>query len=70
MAKVEDLVAQIPDEQLREALVTEIKVLKKRKKFGLVFEEHLPETVRLPRLPIRVGDTVALRRESGTRLYR
>ncbi|NJM42031.1 MAG: hypothetical protein HC853_15415 [Anaerolineae bacterium] len=46
MAKIEDLIAQIPDLKLRQALADEVKTLKKTKKFGLVFEEHLPETVR------------------------
>ena len=52
MAKIEDLIAQIPDERLRKGIAAEVKALKKTKKFGLVFEEHLPETVRLPRLPV------------------
>ena len=45
MAKIEDLVAQIPDERLKKAIGAEVRELKKNKKFGLVFEEHLPETV-------------------------
>jgi adenine-specific DNA-methyltransferase len=51
MAKIEDLIAQIPEGRLRRAIAEEIRQLKKKKKFWLVFEEHLPETVRLPRLP-------------------
>src|SRR5271157_7395 len=70
MAKIEDLIAQIPDAMLRKALASEVKVLKKTKKFGLVFEEHLPETVRLPRLPVRAGELVAVKRESGNQLWR
>ncbi|MBX3307121.1 MAG: site-specific DNA-methyltransferase [Nitrospira sp.] len=70
MAKIEDLIAQIPDERLRKGIAAEVKALKKSKKFGLVFEEHLPETVRLPRLPVKVGDLVALKRESGNQLWR
>jgi adenine-specific DNA-methyltransferase len=66
MAKIEDLIAQIPDECLRKAMAGEIKALKKTKKFGLVFEEHLPETVRLSRLPVRAGELVSLKREPGT----
>jgi|SRR5215217_6182213 len=69
MAKIEDLIAQVPNERLRKAIAAEIKALKKTKKFGLVFEEHLPETVRLPRLPIRVGELVALKSESGNKLW-
>ena len=70
MAKIEDLIAQIPDERLRRGIAAEVKILKKSKKFGLVFEEHLPETVRLPRLPVKPGDLVALKRESGNQLWR
>lgn len=70
MAKIEDLIAQISDERLRKALVSEVKALKRTKKFGLVFEEHLPETVRLPRLPIREGELVALKGETGNQLWR
>ena len=41
MAKIEDLIAQIPDERLRKSIAGEIKALKKTKKFGLVFEEQI-----------------------------
>jgi adenine-specific DNA-methyltransferase len=70
MAKIEDLIARIPDEQLRKGIAAEVKALKKTKKFGLVFEEHLPETVRMPRLKVKPGDLVAVRRESGNQLWR
>ncbi len=70
MAKIEDLIAQIPDERLRKGIAAEVKALKKTKKFGLVFEEHLPETVRLPRLPVKSGEVVALKREAGNQLWR
>ena len=70
MAKIEDLIAQIPDERLRKGIAAEVKALKKTKKFGLVFEEHLPETVRLPKMPVKPGEVVALKRESGNQLWR
>ncbi len=70
MAKIEDLIAQIPDERLRKGIAAEVKALKKVKRFGLVFEEHLPETVRLPRLPLKPGELVAIKRESGNQLWR
>lgn len=70
MAKIEDLIARIPDERLRKGIAAEVKALKKTKKFGLVFEEHLPETVRLPKLPVKLGELVALKRESGNQLWR
>lgn len=70
MAKIEDLIAQIPDERLRKALREEVRELKKTKKFGLVFEEHLPETVRLPNLPVKVGELVAKKQDTGNELWR
>jgi adenine-specific DNA-methyltransferase len=70
MAKIEDLIAQIHDERLRNAIGAEVRELKKAKKFGLVFEEHLPETVRLTNLPVKVGETVAKRSESGNVTWR
>lgn len=65
MAKIEDLVSRIEDESLRAAIGAEVKELKKTKRFGLVFEEHLPETVRLPNVPIRKGCLVAKKAETG-----
>ncbi len=70
MAKIEDLIAQILDERLRKGIAAEVKALKKIKRFGLVFEEHLPETVRLPKSPVKPGELVALKRESGNQLWR
>ena len=43
MAAIHDLLAQVQDEALRARLEQEINRLSKTKKFGLVFEEHLPE---------------------------
>ena len=70
MAKIEDLIIQIPEERLRKAIGAEVKALKRSKKFGLVFEEHLPETVRLPLLPVRVGELVARKSETENELWR
>ena len=55
MAKIEDLVEDISDEKLRAKVAEEVKTLKLSKRFGLVFEEHVPETVALARLPILPG---------------
>jgi len=68
MAKIEDLIARVADERLREALAAEVRELKKSKRFGLVFEEHLPESVRLPHVPIRKGCHVTRKTESGNRI--
>ena len=70
MAKIEDLIAQISNDRLRTALSAEVKALKKTTNFGLVFEEHLPETVRLPSLPVRAGELVALKRENNNDVRR
>jgi len=58
MAKVEDLIKSIPDTQLRDEIAREVANLKSQKKFGLVFEEHLPEQVLLHSLPIKAGARV------------
>ena len=55
MAKIEDLIDEIADPALRERIAGEVRELKRIKRFGLVFEEHIPETVSLYGLPIREG---------------
>ena len=65
MAKIEELVRQISDAKLRDEIAGEIKELKKQKRFGLVFEEHLPEMLRLPKVKIRLGNVVAHRDAPG-----
>ncbi len=44
--------------------------LKKHKQFGLVFEEHLPEMLRLPKVVIRVGNLVVQRDTPGNEPWR
>lgn len=61
MAVLQDLISQIDDPALRERVLSETNKLLKQKKFGLVFEEHLPECTPLYDIPIRVGQTVALK---------
>lgn len=61
MARLEDLIKDIADPSLRNQIAGEVGKLKARKKFGLVFEEHLPEIVRLPGLPVKPGARVAKR---------
>lgn len=43
MAAINDLIAQIQDAKLRNKIEQEVNRMNKQKKFGLVFEEHLPE---------------------------
>ncbi len=61
MAYLEDKIQQVQDKALRDVLLAEVKNLKKGKKFGLVFEEHVPELVPVYSAPIRPRSTVALK---------
>lgn len=64
MAAIQDLLAQIQDESLRLRLEQEIDKLSKTKKFGLVFEDHLPECTPLYDMPIKIGCNVMLKNSS------
>jgi adenine-specific DNA-methyltransferase len=70
VAKIEELARQISDTKLRDEIAAEIKELKKQKRFGLVFEEHLPEMLRLPKAKIRLGNLVAHRDAPGSEVWR
>ncbi|MCC7571057.1 site-specific DNA-methyltransferase [Candidatus Micrarchaeota archaeon] len=59
MAAIKDLLRQITDPALKERLSVEIDRLTKNKKFGLVFEEHVPECTPLYGVPIRRNSKVA-----------
>ena len=59
MALLQDLIRQIEDPVLRDRITAETDKLLKQKKFGLVFEEHLPEYTPLYEVPVRVGGLVA-----------
>jgi adenine-specific DNA-methyltransferase len=68
LAHIDDLVKQVGDPQLRAALMQQVSTLTSRKQFGLVFQEHSPESVRLSQQRVRTGDKVQLResKESAT----
>jgi len=70
MAAIEELVRSIADPRIRDALALEVARLKAGKKFGLVFEEHLPETVLLPGLAIKVGARVMLKNDPHSLAFR
>jgi adenine-specific DNA-methyltransferase len=61
MAKIEDLITEIADARLRGEIAREVAALKRQKKFGLVFEEHIPEQLTLPGLPVKPGLRVVKR---------
>lgn len=73
MAKIEDLIDEVGDPRLREDLAREVRDIKEAKRFGLVFEEHIPETVSLAHVglghstsgsptSLRASDAVATRK--------
>jgi adenine-specific DNA-methyltransferase len=68
MAKLEDLIKQIPDAKLRAEIAREAAALKANKKFGLVFEDHIPEQVQLPNLAIHEGARV-IKRGNGKQIF-
>ena len=70
MAAIDDLIAQIEDKALRERLTLEMKRLTREKKFGLVFEEHLPELTPIYSARVRRHSKVALRDGRLTDLWR
>jgi adenine-specific DNA-methyltransferase len=59
MATLNDLVGQIENAALRERIEEEIRRVSKQKKFGLVFEEHVPECTPLWEIPVKRGALVA-----------
>lgn len=69
MAAIDDLINKIEDNELRLRIAKEVKELQKRKKFGLVFEEHLPECTPLYDVPVKIGKNVALKNGSINDTY-
>lgn len=63
MAAIEDLISKIQDESLRKQIAEEVNKLKVNKKFGLIYENHLPERAVLFDMPVKIGSKVTLRRD-------
>ena len=61
MSVINDLVDQIDNPDLRLRIQQEVAKMSKQRKFGLVFEDHVPENIPLYELPIRRGLRVAKR---------
>ncbi|MCA2308837.1 site-specific DNA-methyltransferase [Mycobacterium intracellulare] len=66
---LDQLIGRIEDEALRDRLAREVDLLRGSRRFGMVFDRHLPESVRLPDHPIRKGIRVALRDESSAETW-
>jgi len=69
MAAIDDLIKQIEDPGLRVRIAQEFHKVNKKKKFGLVFEEHLPEATPLYDIPIKRGALVAEKQGEISDIY-
>ena len=70
MAAINDLISQIENPELRARIQAEVDRMNKQKKFGLVFEEHLPECTPLYDIPVKKGALVALKTGKVSDVYR
>lgn len=70
MAAINDLISQIENPELRARIQAEVDRMNKQKKFGLVFEEHLPECTPLYDIPVQRGALVALKTGKVSEVYR
>lgn len=67
MARLEELIAQVADPRLRREIQFEAANLKRRQRFGLVYEEHVPETTTAARATAQVGSLVQRRDDLTSR---
>ena len=69
MSAIEQYIQRIANEDLQQQLREEVGRLTKKKRFGLVWENHLPDNVLLPEVRIRRGTKVALRDKTPNDVY-
>lgn len=63
MARLEDLISDIADQELRASVTAEVRKLKEQTRFGLVYERHIPEHVLIGfAAGLATGDSVRLRK--------
>ena len=60
-SELDVLLEKVGDPALRADLKRQVELLRAKRRFGLVFEEHLPERVQLPEHAVRRGTRVVLR---------
>ena len=70
MSVISDLIEKVNDPDLRARLSEEVAGMQKQKKFGLVFEEHLPEATPLYDVAISVGSLVSLKDKEFKEFFR
>ncbi|MEW1951050.1 DNA methyltransferase [Pseudarthrobacter sp902506025] len=61
MAHLDTLIAMIPDEKLRNDIQAQVSKLTAKASFGLVYQEHHPETVQLPGFKVTRGSKVVFK---------
>lgn len=69
MATINDLISQIENVELRERIQKEVDALSRQKKFGLVFEDHIPECTMLYDVPVQRGRMVAIKGQDADAQY-
>ena len=69
MAALNELIQKIENEELRAQIQAAADKLTKQKKFGLVFEEHLPECTPLYDIPVKKGRKVSVRGGKANEIY-
>lgn len=69
MAALNELIEKIENPELRAQIKAAADKLTKQKKFGLVFEEHLPECTPLYDIPVRKGLKVSVRDGKANETY-
>lgn len=69
MAALNELIQKIENPELRAQIQAAADRLTKQKKFGLVFEDHLPECTPLYDIPVRKGTKVSLRNGKTNKTY-
>lgn len=67
MAAIDQYIERIPNHELQEQIREEVARLTKKKRFGLVYENHLPDNVIMPEVTIRRGTKVTLRGNTCTK---
>ena len=65
MAHLDELIADIKDRSLREKIEGAVAEVKRHQRFGLVFEEHIPEITAIQGLPVVPGAIVQRRDDTG-----
>ena len=69
MAALSELIGRIQDPEMRASIQSEVNKLTRQKKFGLVFEDHIPECTPLYDIPVRMNSLTALKNGSIKELY-